>query len=225
MRIFLLCVLFVSPFVLTAQGDGERGRFEDRTPLRELRCGLWINASGSLAYKDIAAAPPDIADSVDVVDNYITWTYDYRDSLDDYMTGLCDVIDTASFEFMGRFYMKDRNHIYFYQPMAYGGQIFVTNGIDRASFRTFPDHSTDFFACDKDNCYALSRRIDGADPPTFRPVEFDGYVISRDRNHVYNWTIPLDDEDLDEFDDPAGMSLRKVLQKEERRYNRENKKR
>ena len=201
--------------------------FKDYPPLRQLQCGLWINNLGDIAFKEIGYEVDgndtiriDSATVVSIpnripVDQYLTWTYHFPVNMPDnitedevwskYTPALKNVVDTASFKILSGFFFIDKNFIYSYNPMACGGHIFVQNGLDRKTFRVFGKNSV--FACDKNSCYVMGEQIEGADPKTFRVILDEEYLISRDKNHFYNWNDRMTDKQVRELEDELGIDL------------------
>ncbi|MDR1864053.1 MAG: DKNYY domain-containing protein [Bacteroidales bacterium] len=225
--VFTILLLFLS-LPAFSQEAAEReslcGDFESCLPLRCLPGGLWINAAGDVAYRDAHCCAFDSHVFIDSpgnfkndttflqpVDCYLTRAYNLQDSAnnakDDYMSELKNIVDTASFRLLAPFYGMDANHVYVYQPMACGGLLFCTD-LDRATFRVFDEAPK--YACDKDECFAMGWYIDGADPATFRPIITEYYLLSRDKNHVYDWYIRLNDDEIRRYEDELGVALREA---------------
>ncbi len=202
--------------------------FEDNPPFREMQCGLWINAAGDIAYKDIGCELDEEEgtwiDSLTFIpdlkpcDYFITWAYDVREEIPDdisdddftlrFMPELKNVVDTVSFRILSMFYFVDKKHVYFHQVMACGGHIAVAHGVDRKTFKAF-DENPDY-ARDKRHCYAVGRDIEGADPKTFEPIINEEYSwYSRDKNHVYDMNERMSDEEIAIAEKELGIRLRK----------------
>ena len=195
--------------------------FKDYPPLRELQCGLWINNIGNMAYKEIGIGCELNDEGIDyAVDRYLTWTYNIPDSGCDNKSedefwekcapSLKDIVDTASFKILSRFFFMDKNFIYSYTPMACGGHLFVHYGLDRETFRVF-EENTDF-ACDKNDCYVMSMDITNADPETFQPIIINGEPTwySKDKNHIYDVDEPMSEAKIIELEKELGIPLRET---------------
>jgi hypothetical protein len=190
--------------------------FEGYPPLRQLQCGLWINSNGNIAFKEIGfGCELNDKDELIEVDRYLTWTYNIHDTIpndiseDDFqlkfMPSLEDVVDTASFSILSRYFFMDKNFIYSYTPMACGGHIFVQHDLDKETFSVFKENPE--YACDKNSCFVFDRPIEGADPETFRVIRNDEYLISRDKNYFYwNWDR-MSDEQVREMEKELGIQL------------------
>jgi len=223
--IFLICIAFtVSAFTSHAdrmsnirfiKNNKVVKIYEDTTPcqpfeadsLRQMACGLWINSEGDIFYKDKAMAPPDIydEDSLVTVDYYIDRTYNGLDSINEYVTLLKNVIDTATFEFIGNFYFKDKNYVYILVSMVYGGHLVINHSADVETFRAM---NSPFYACGKNECYFAGMTTEGADPETFRVIIDSDTPVSRDKNNFYIWNEIMTEEDIIEYEKNTGINLR-----------------
>lgn len=195
--------------------------FKAYPPFREMKCGLWINAVGDIAYKTIGCGIDEvneetISDSLKngeyILDYYITWCYYVRDTTtdymdeNDYMSELKNVVDTTSFKILSSSsFFVDKNHIYTYIFMACGGHICIDRSLDKKTFKIFKSNPD--FACDKYNCFVLGRNIKGADPKTFRPIN-KGQLYSRDKNHVYCFDQPMTEAEIVKAEKELEIQLR-----------------
>ncbi len=206
--------------VATAQESGE-GRelrtFEEHPPLRQMECGLWINAMGDVAYKDIAATGQPVIDLSDpdarpdddlgAEDFYISWAYNAADTLHDFLTELKEIVDTLTFRALGPEYFADDSHIYILHPMVYGGYMIVGNDIDPRSFRVFKE--APHFARDKNLCFVAGQQIGGADAGSFKPIPNAEYLLARDKYHIYHMSEVLDEEEIASFEALLGVRIRR----------------
>ena len=199
--------------------------FDDFPPLRELQCGLWINNNGTIALKEIGCEfnEESVADTTFTIhewkpiDQYLTWVYNIYDTIPEnisdeefalkFQPSLKEVVDTASFKILSRFFFMDKNFIYSYTPMACGGHIFVWHGLDRETFSVFEENPD--YACDKNGCYVMSMDIKNADPETFQPIIINGEPTwySKDKNHIYDVNEPMSEAKIIELEKELGIKF------------------
>ncbi|MDH6354377.1 hypothetical protein M2132_000705 [Dysgonomonas sp. PH5-45] len=150
-------------------------RFDTHPPFRKMKCGLWINAAGDIAYKTIgcgeghekeyltADSSSIIVPEYEIIDYYVTWCYNVRDSVTDNMTEsdimseLKNVVDTTSLKILSPSFFIDKNYVYVYVDMVCGGHISVWRDIDRKTFKVFKSNPD--FACDKHSCFVMGREL------------------------------------------------------------------
>lgn len=191
-------LLFICSNQLIAQdinNETPNKYFEDYLPIYPLKCGLWANSNGDIAYKDKGLAPPKENGelSEDIVDYFIQKTYDGNDSINDYEVELRNIVDTLSFQILGGWYFKDKNRVYLLNSMAYGGYWVVYNGADLDTFHILSDTA---FACDKNYCFVVGRLIEVADPETFQVVPNNEHrLLSRDENHLYDFVDIVEEDE------------------------------
>ena len=206
MRKTTFTILFYFAITLWAYGQEDENvpnkAFEDYPPIRLMKCGLWINAVGDIGYKTVRAT-----EFFDSEDCWLIWTYNIADSIHNadnyYMSDLKNVVDTATFQMLNRFYFKDKNRFYHYVPMSSGGHIGISH-VDRKTFRVLENPD---FALDKDDCYFMDRIIEGADPKTFRVIPNEDYHLSRDKNHFYSNWYKISGKEVHELEDELGIEL------------------
>ncbi|MCL2650594.1 MAG: DKNYY domain-containing protein, partial [Candidatus Azobacteroides sp.] len=229
--VIILCALCFLISLLSYGQEDESAMyhsFEDYPPIRQMKCGLWINNIGDIAFKDYTGCEEeDYAENDTIktdflpklipVDRYLTWTYNIHDTIPDniseddfelkFMPSLKNVVDTTSFKILSPYYFMDKNFIYSFTPMACGGHIFVQHGKDRESFRVFEVNPN--FACNKNSCDVEGREIKNADPKTFQPILIHGEPTwySRDRKYFYDFTEPMSDKEVRELEDEFGIEL------------------
>lgn len=192
-KLNLLLVLFIFFSINTFAQDNS---------FSKLNCGLWINDNGDIAVKEIGVADPD--SGKEFMDYYITYTYNGLDSINDYVTALKDIVDTATFK-LGICYSTDKNCVYLHMLMS-TPYLVINHLADKETFKVFEENP--LFACDKNTCFVMSREIKGADAATFSPVKCDGYLLSRDKNNFYNWNDIMDNEAIDYFEKEFSIKLR-----------------
>jgi hypothetical protein len=160
--------------------------FEAHPPFRQLKCGLWINDAGDIAFKDICCSPDyegiqfdslgNAAETdMEVVDCYLTWAYNRADSINQYVSALKTVVDTATFRILNGCFFKDKNHIYSFVPMACGGHISVNYDADYKTFRAIPNE----------------QNLD----------------LARDKNHIYDRLGELTDKEIRVYEEVLGIKL------------------
>ncbi|WP_103863783.1 DKNYY domain-containing protein [Aquimarina sp. I32.4] len=139
---------------------------------KKLRCGLYINKN-----KEIALQIP-FATEIGRTVNYINHIENNEsDRL------LTDLVDTLSFKHIGSTFYKDKNHIYHYYDMAYGGRFYMYDIADHATFRVLGDH----YAKDKNNIYGERAGIlEKVDYSTFTSQKGAG-PYAKDKYGYYFW--------------------------------------
>ncbi len=155
---------------------------------KELRCGLYLNATGELGFStesEIAFVPQNELDPERCPNVFITTFGDYDDS-----TQLKELIDTATFEALGADFYKDKNRIYSHYAMCDGGY-----------FRIFSEDTTSFkvlgnsYAKFKSKIYHFRNGELNADPESFRACEEIG-PIAKDKNGYFSFYERISEEQL-----------------------------
>jgi len=105
---------------------------------KKLQCGLYINKRGEIALQIPFSTG-------------IGRTVNYLDHVENTKNKglLKNLIDTLSFRRIGSTFYKDKNYIYHYYDMAYGGRFYIYNIADHKTFRVLGDH----YAKDKHHIY------------------------------------------------------------------------
>lgn len=99
-------------------------------------------------------------------------------------------IDFNTYQDFGR-YSTDKNSVYYRVLMSDGNMILKLDTADR---KTFTALGTSTYAKDSNHVYRRGDIIEGADPKTFKVLDFDaGPPLGRDKNHVYVWGEILKD--------------------------------
>lgn len=154
----------------------------DTSKFVKLLCGLYINSKGILAYKAV-----DYSYGFDKpMDVYLSTIYnaDLSDSINNGTKEMKDVVDTATFQIIGEFYFKDKNHIYDFSPMSDGGAIEINRDAD---VKTFHLLESELYAKDKKNCYYRGRNIKAADLSSFKVLDtLYSWHTAYDKNNYYN---------------------------------------
>jgi hypothetical protein len=135
----------------------------DQSTFQKIRCGLYVNSKGDLAYKVIDNSMKFDHKPIEV---FLTSVYnaDLSDSLNDSRKELKFVIDTGTFKILGDFFFKDKNHIYDFIPMMDGGTIAINQ---LADVKTFKVLDGGFYAKDNKHCYYRGYVIEDADLKSF----------------------------------------------------------
>jgi hypothetical protein len=197
----LFCIAFaLSASAQESEKDSIFTLFEDCPPLRQMKCGLWINAIGDIALKDGALLGKTFQDY------YMTTIYDKLDTINNYTVEWKNVVDTASFKSVNRYCYVDKNYLYMVHP-DFTPYPYINHGIDLQSMKVFEEYPD--FVCDKRNCFVRGERIEGADPKTFRPI-FSGcqdYYFSRDKNAIYSFEDKLSDEKIRQYEEELEITL------------------
>ena len=117
MKKTVITILFCFAISLaTAQENEGTNNFEDYQPIRQLQCGLWINAAGDIAYKGISKTDTGL------VDCYIKQIYKQKNGVYDENYNAMDVwknvVDTASFQKLGPCHYRDKSYHYIYAQVC-----------------------------------------------------------------------------------------------------------
>ncbi|QCX40437.1 hypothetical protein FF125_19035 [Aureibaculum algae] len=135
-----------------------------------IKDNLYINKKGQLGLQI------DYATEVGNTKYYISNFTDNDQSLN-------KVIDTASFIHLGSTFYKDKNNIYHYFDMAYGGRFTVYNSKDYATFHVIGDH----YAKDKHHIYGERAGVlKNVDYKTFTS-EIGAGPYAKDKFGYYFW--------------------------------------
>ena len=131
---------------------------------------LYRNNAGQLGFQI------DYATEVGNTKNYITQFCDSESTLN-------EIIDIKSFEYLGSTFYKDKNNIYHYFDMAYGGRFTVYNSKDYATFHVIGDH----YAKDKHHIYGERAGVlKNVDYKTFTS-EIGAGPYAKDKFGYYFW--------------------------------------
>ena len=144
-----------------------------------IRDGLYINKNREIGFYEVRALG---AEAMLSVDNYIT-KFGWGEG-----KSLKSVIDMASFIGLGSSFYKDKNHIYEYYGMAYGGYLSI---FGKADYKTF-EVIGDAYARDKNHIYAERTGVlEQVDYETFTSV-FGIGAYAKDKNGYYWWGDKID---------------------------------
>ena len=159
----------------------------DTTKFIKLRCGLYINDKGTLAYKAVDNSyRMDTTGNEKPFDVYLTTIYgaDLSDTINGGLKEMKYVVDTTTFKILGTFYFKDKNHIYDFNPMVDGGTVAINSDIDLKSFQIL---ESEFYAKDKKHCYYRGRIIEGADINSFKVLDTSySFHTAYDKKNYYD---------------------------------------
>lgn len=184
----------------------------DTTKFLQLKCGLWMNNQGVLAFRTIDRSHV-IFDSTGKEKPYAIylttiWGADETDTINGGIKEVRYVVDTASFQIIGAFNFKDKNHIYDFNPMLDGGTVAINTDADLKTFRVLDD---EFYAIDKKHCFYRGNIIEGADVHSFRILDtgnFNG--IAFDKNDFYQWGDKMSEEDIREKNLDSVLKTKKI---------------
>jgi hypothetical protein len=159
----------------------------DTSKFVELKCGLYINSDGIIAFPaiDNSYRMDTSADSKPLF-IYLTTIYgaDPYDSINGGQKEIRFVVDTSTFKILGTFYFKDKNHIYDFNPMVDGGTIGINTDIDKNSFQIL---ESECYGKDNKHCFYRGRLIEGADLRTFKVLDTSySFHIAYDKNDFYD---------------------------------------
>lgn len=154
----------------------------------KLRCGLYTNSKGDLAFAtdpEIAFTPQNELEAERCPNVFITEFGTYDDT-----TKLKAVIDTTTFKPLGANMFKDKNHIYSYYAMCDGGY-----------FDIFSDDTTGFALLSgtyfqfKSKIYHTRHGLMDADAASFTVFEDFGH-IAKDKNGYFSFHEKISEKDL-----------------------------
>jgi len=178
----------------------EFGRIRwDTSKFIRLKCGLYLNNEGIVAYKTINQSYRDekLEDARDI-SIYIATIYgaDPIDTIDGGQKEMRYVVDTSTFQILGTFYFRDKNHFYDFNPMSDGGTIGINNEIDSKSFRIL---ESEFFGVDYKHCFYRGRLIEGADLKTFKVLDTSySFHTAFDKRNFYEGANKITTADVQE---------------------------
>ncbi len=146
--------------------------------------GLWISRKGDWAVKEIIAVGPE---GMKQADNYIT-----RMGFNDHEP-LRQIIDTATFQKLNSSFYKDKNHVYRYYGMAYGGSFSVFPEADPQTFEVL----SGCYAKDKNHIYESRQGIlDSVDYTTFRTKSTLAGCFAKDRHGYLQWGDRISEDNM-----------------------------
>lgn len=146
--------------------------------------GLWISRKGDLAIKEIIAVGPE---GMKQADHYIT-RMGFNDG-----ESLKKIVDTATFQKLNTCFYKDKNHVYRYYGMAYGGSFSVFPEADPATFEVL----SECYAKDKNHIYESRQGIlDNVDYKTFTTKNSLAGCFAKDSNGYLQWGDRISEESM-----------------------------
>ncbi len=163
---------------------------------QELENGLWQSSDGELALKELIAGPR-LEDDYKYVYNNLCGEQPIR-----------DVIDLATFRYLGSSFYKDKNYVYTHYARAYGGQFFIIKGADVETFEVIGD----WYAKDKHHIYDERKFIlDSVDYDSFKTKKGIGCYAKDKNNYYFSGEERFKVEEKDDY-------LRKLKQSNWQRY-------
>ncbi|GEM_PF-1072250 len=135
--------------------------------------------------------------------------------IDRYITELCcegepikDIIDTATFKYLGSSFYKDKNNVYTHYTMLDGGNFWI---VENADVPTFEVIENSCYAKDKNYIYGeRAMQMPDIDYKTFKTCADCG-CYAKDRNGYYFWDTKIDPVQMSESED--GRKAFKLLEK------------
>ncbi|MDI9308670.1 MAG: DKNYY domain-containing protein [Limnohabitans sp.] len=105
---------------------------------------------------------------------------------------LKNIIDTTSFEYLGNYFYKDKNYIYYHYDTSDGGNFHLIEDADPKTFTLIG-----WYAKDKKSIYDPRHgKLDKIDYQTFKTSEEVG-SFAKDKNGYYFWGENIDTLDAD----------------------------
>ena len=152
---------------------------------RPIKGGLYLNNKKEVGYKISVGVGQEAKDGN--IDIYMT-------KLDDgESTPLNKIIDTATFKNINNAFYKDKNHVYRYYGMVYGGTFNIYEEGDPKSFKSLGR----CYARDKNHVYEnRSGIIKGADLKTFKSVNNLDECVAKDKFGYFQWHMRITKEEL-----------------------------
>lgn len=148
--------------------------------------GLWISKKGDWAIKEIIAIGPE---GMKQADHYIS-QMGFNDN-----EPLKEIIDSATFQKLNTSFYKDKNHVYRYYGMVYGGSFSIFPEADPATFEVL----NKCYAKDKSHIYESRQGIlDNVDYKTFRTKNTLTGCFAKDRNGYLQWGDRISEENMKE---------------------------
>ncbi len=145
---------------------------------KEIKPKLWMDNDGVLGIKTIEGNAAGID-----VEKFITLCGEKT---------IKSVIDTASFQYLGSSFFKDKNHVYTHYKTACGGSFWIVKEADPSTFETIGD----CYAKDKNHIYSEREMLlDSVDYNTFKTKKGIG-CFAKDKYGYYFWDTKLDSEQL-----------------------------
>lgn len=146
----------------------------------ETTFGLWKSKEGELALKTNEGT--DVGFNIA---KYIAYLADGR--------SLAEVIDTATFKYLGSSFYKDRNHVYTHYAMVDGGNFWIVEEADVKTFKVIGD----CYAKDKNYIFGeRAMQMDSVDYRTFKTCDGCG-CFAKDKDGYYFWDDKIDVNDID----------------------------
>ncbi len=160
-----------------------------------MKNNLWINKNGELGIKTTESNEEGID-----IERYITELCCEGKSLK-------SIIDTASFEFLGSSFYKDKNNIYTHYIMSDGGNFWIVKEADVLTFEIIGD----CYAKDKNHIYGERAMVmDSVDYKTFKTKKGIG-CYAKDKNGYYFWDEKIDLNKLsDSFTEKKILELKEI---------------
>jgi hypothetical protein len=156
---------------ISAQQETTNVHKRDTATFRPYKHDLFIASDGRLAYKTVDYSNPSKPE-----DKFLTSIN--TDTLNNNEKELNEVLDTASFRYVGDLYYTDKNHVYYHFQMMDGGPFFIVWEADPKSFEVL---DSSYYGKDKQNVFCRGGLVERADAKSFR-------VVSQPNKRVYSWT-------------------------------------
>lgn len=165
---------------------------------KKLRCGLYKNKNGEIAFQDNQA----IGEGEFSAEMYI-YKFGFNEG-----KSLKLVVDTTTFIEMGSNYYRDKNHIYYHYGMAHGGSFYINTEVDYKTFKVIGD----VYAKDQNHVYVdRTGIVRNVDYKTFRSKIGIG-PYAKDKNGYYYWGEKIDtlNNESDDYEKKAIKELDKL---------------
>lgn len=158
---------------------------------KKLAGDLYTNGSGELGFKASELIGPN-----GTREDYFITKFHYNEG-----AALATIVDTATVEYLGGTFYRDKTHVYLFYALLAGGD-FRTFEADRDSFEVLVG---DCYAKDKHSIYEMRRgRLENVDYATFKAAPGPG-CFAKDKHGYYSWSEKLASEQLGDADVQAAI--------------------
>ncbi len=109
-----------------------------------------------------------------------------------------DIIDSATFKYLGSSFYKDKNHVYTHNSRLDGGNFWI---VENADVKTFEVIGNSCYAKDKNFIYAeRAIQMPNIDYKTFKTCGDCG-CYAKDKNGYFFWDTKIDPKQMLESDE------------------------
>ena len=163
---------------------------EDSATFYPLKNDLYINNFGEVAYRAYDKTVPE-----DIRDEFLLFVNNFDTSkFNGQKKEIRYVVDTATFEFLGDLYYRDKRYVYYHFPTMDGGFFSIIWGADIKTLRVLGES---WYAKDKYHIYSRGRILEHANHKSFTvfPLISEGDTVrwlGKDKHNFYDSNEILD---------------------------------